>query len=76
MVNIENMDSDDAYFNLKVPNYNSLRRRSVEVKVVELDHDPLVLEGGEGEGALPDVLLGVEEHGRLERAVLRGHVRR
>ena len=60
---------------MKVEPY-SLWRSAVQVKVLELDHDPLVLERLELVRALLHVALGVEVDRRPERAVLRRRARR
>ena len=53
-----------------------LWRSSIQVEVLELNHDPLVLERLKGVCALQDVLEGVEEGGRAECAILRQLTRR
>ena len=54
----------------------SLLRCAVEVEVLEVDHDPLVLERLELVGALLHVALGVQVDRRPEGAVLRRRRRR
>ena len=54
----------------------SLWRSAVQVKVLELDHDSLVLERLELVRALLHVALGVEVDRRPEGAVLRRRARR
>ena len=56
--------------------YHSLWRCAVEVEVLEVDHDPLVLERLELVGALLHVALGVQVDRRPEGAVLRRRRRR
>ena len=60
---------------MKVEPY-SLWRSAVQVKVLELDHDPLVLERLELVRALLHVALGVEVDRRAEGPVLRRRARR
>lgn len=53
-----------------------LWRRPVQVEVLEVDLDPLPLERPELVGALQHVAIGVQVHGRVERAVPGVGVRR
>ena len=63
------------YFGFPLNMY-SLWRCAVEVEVLEVDHDPLVLERLELVGALLHVALGVQVHRRTEGPVLRRRRRR
>ena len=63
-------------FGFPLTSQYSLRRCAVEVEVLEVDHDPLVLERLELVGALLHVALGVQVDRRPEGAVLRRRRRR